>query len=138
MDRGLYHERPCLALLAAAQRRQTPGARQRDAAGPGEDESEDHRGQGEQHRNETGRETRVEAEPITDRTTTPIGSHSESFSVRIMRIELTTVSREVTPPGSIRRPQGRPLGTRAGHPKTRAPPAGIVTLSDLTATWILV
>ena len=36
-----------------------------------------------------------------------------------MRIELTTVS-------------------RAGHPKTRAPPAGIVTLSDLTATWILV
>ena len=29
---------------------------------------------------------------ITDRTTTPIGSHSESFSVRIMRIELTTVS----------------------------------------------
>ena len=39
------------------------GARQRDAAGPGEDESEDHRGQGEQHRDETGRETRVEAEP---------------------------------------------------------------------------
>ena len=71
---------------------------------------------------------------ITDRTTTPIGNHSESFSVRIMRIELTTVSREATPPGSIRRPQGRPLGTRAGHPKTRAPPAGIVTLSDLTAT----
>ena len=39
------------------------GARPRDAAGPGEDESEDHRGQGEQHRDETGRETRVEAEP---------------------------------------------------------------------------
>ena len=35
----------------------------RDAAGPGEDESEGHRGQGEQHRDETGRETRVEAEP---------------------------------------------------------------------------
>ena len=40
-----------------------PTARQRDAARPGEDESEDHRGQGEQHRDETGRETRVEAEP---------------------------------------------------------------------------
>ena len=33
------------------------------AAPFGEDESEDHRGQGEQHRDETGRETRVEAEP---------------------------------------------------------------------------
>ena len=44
----------------------------------------------------------------------PIGSHSESFSVRIMRIELTTVSQDA---GSL---------------------AGIVTLSDLTATWILV
>ena len=39
------------------------GARQLDSAGPGEDESEGHRGQGEQHRDETGRDTRVEAEP---------------------------------------------------------------------------
>ncbi len=29
---------------------------------------------------------------ITDRTTTPIGSHSESFSVRIMRIELLALA----------------------------------------------
>ena len=53
------------AYVAGRENRMQPlqGARQRDAAGPGEDESEDHRGQGEQHRDETGRETRVEAEP---------------------------------------------------------------------------
>ena len=39
------------------------GQRQRDAAGPGEYQSEDHRRQGEEQRDETGRKTRVEAEP---------------------------------------------------------------------------
>ena len=54
---------------------------------------------------------------IIDRTTTPIGSHSESFSVRIMRIELTTACR--APPLRDRPPH-------VAEGKTGPPVAGFV------------
>ena len=70
------------------------GARQRDAA-PGQAKTSPKAIAGRENSIGTKPVETLASKPnrITDRTTTPIGSHSESFSVRLMRTELTTACR---------------------------------------------